>query len=61
MSDRDRVEYHSKRAMRELDLGLIATHSAAARAHLRLSSLHMEQARALGGSEFNGRPILVMD
>ncbi len=61
MSDRERAEYHSSRAMRELDLGLTADCAAAARAHLRLSSLHMEQARRLGARPHKGRPMLVVD
>jgi hypothetical protein len=61
VSEQDRVQYHSKRALQELDFGLTASSTAAARAHLRLSSLHMEQARALGGSPLAPRPILAMD
>jgi len=49
MSKDDQIQYHTERAMRELDQGLTAGSEAAARAHLQLSSLHMQRARALGG------------
>lgn len=42
------IEYHSARAMKELDLGLLAASSAAAEAHLKLSSLHLARVRDLG-------------
>jgi hypothetical protein len=44
------VEYHSARAMAELDMALSASSPDAARAHFRLSSLHLEKSRALGGA-----------
>ena len=40
--------YHRERALKELDAGLAAGSGSAARAHLQLSSLHMQQARELG-------------
>jgi hypothetical protein len=49
MSLDDQISYHSSRAMRELDLGLIAKSVPAARAHLRLSSLHLDRLRELKG------------
>ena len=45
----DQIDYHSKRAMKELDLGLMAVSIPAARAHLKLSSLHLQRARELSG------------
>lgn len=45
---RDHIDYHSKRAMAELDLSLRAGNVAAARAHARLSSLHLDRAKILG-------------
>lgn len=53
------IAYHSERAMRELDLGLIASSTAAAKAHLKLSSLHLARVRELGGGAGRG-PILTM-
>jgi hypothetical protein len=47
MTDRNDVQYHSERARRELDLGLTASSTVAARAHLRLSSLHFQKLREL--------------
>lgn len=44
----DDREYHEKRAMQELNLGLAATNILAARSHLQLSSLHLQQADAKG-------------
>jgi hypothetical protein len=44
----DDPNYHSKRAMAELDLALSATCVDAARAHFRLSSLHLEKSQATG-------------
>jgi hypothetical protein len=46
----DRSKYHSERAMVELDLALKASCADAARAHFRLSSLHLEKSQALGGT-----------
>lgn len=60
MSIEEQIEYHSHRAMRELDQGLIASCVAAARAHLQLSSLHMSRMRDLRGSTLGHRPPLVM-
>jgi hypothetical protein len=60
MSLEDQIDYHSQRAMRELDLGLIASCVAAARAHLQLSSLHMSRMRELRGTSLGMRPPLVM-
>ncbi len=50
MDSRD-IEYHRNRASRELNLGLTTSCMAAARAHLRLSSLHMQRVRSLGGDD----------
>ena len=49
MSNEDQIAYHSKRAMKELDLGLMAGSIPAARAHMQLSSLHLQRARELSG------------
>ena len=54
----DRAEFHRQRAEHELDVGLIASSPAAARAHLELSSLHHRRARELGGQL--SRPLLQM-
>ena len=43
----DRARFHRQRAEHELDIGLIASSPAAARAHLELSSLHHRRAREL--------------
>lgn len=45
----EEIDYHRQRALRELDLGLVAGSSAAARAHLELSSLHMRRMLVLKG------------
>jgi hypothetical protein len=44
------VHYHSNRATQELDLGLAAQSSAAARAHLKLAALHLARLRDLGAA-----------
>lgn len=41
------LQFHSERAMAELDMALRAGHEGAARAHFGLSSLHLERMRAL--------------
>jgi hypothetical protein len=46
----ERLQYHSRRAMAELDLALKASNADAARAHFRLSSLHLEKSRPAGTS-----------
>lgn len=51
MSIEDQIQYHARRAARELDQGLGALSSAAARAHLELSSLHLARVRDLQGDE----------
>ncbi len=48
------IDYHRERASQELNLGLTTTCMAAARAHLRLSSLHMERVRMLQGDVRSG-------
>ncbi len=59
MAEDDRAEYHSARAQSELSLGLTAQDMAAARAHLKLSTLHMQRARELKGQS-SERPLLNM-
>ena len=49
MHQHDDVNYHRQRAADELNLGLTASATPVARAHLRLSSLHFEKARELSG------------
>jgi len=56
MSVEEQIQYHQGRAMRELDLGVGAQSSAAARAHLQLSSLHLARMRDLMGAQREGRP-----
>lgn len=45
----DDIDYHRSRASRELNLGLASGSLPAARAHLRLSSLHYQKVRDLEG------------
>jgi hypothetical protein len=45
------IQYHQARAARELDMGLSTDCMNAARAHLQLSSLHLQRARELGAVE----------
>lgn len=59
MSNHD-IEYHRARASDELNLGLTSTSLAAARSHLKLSSLHMERLRALQGGAEAGRPPFIV-
>jgi len=47
----DDIRYHQARAARELDMGLSTNCLNAARAHLKLSSLHQQRARELGAAE----------
>jgi hypothetical protein len=47
MQRSDALSYHSRRATRELDLGLAAASMAVARAHLQLAAMHMERLREL--------------
>jgi hypothetical protein len=42
------IEFHSQRALAELDLARSAASAVAAEAHLRLSRLHTEKLRTLG-------------
>lgn len=50
MTDHTDLSYHRQRAAEELNLGLSSSSLQVARAHLRLSSLHFEKAREIGGS-----------
>jgi hypothetical protein len=47
MQDNEIIRYHSKRNLAELNAGLTAQTLTASRAHLHLSSLHLERARTL--------------
>lgn len=58
MSPTDEADYHSKRALCELDLGLTAKAIAAGRAHLKLASLHMARVRELSSQPI--QPLLRM-
>lgn len=60
MTVEEQIRYHSDRAMRELDQGLVAQSSAAARAHLQLSSLHLSKMRDLHGKRRMPKPPLIM-
>jgi hypothetical protein len=60
MSMEEHRRYHADRALDELNRGLVARSVEAARAHLRLSSMHMEKVRSLSGSHDQPRPPLVM-
>ena len=48
MREQDDLDYHRSRATHELDRGLTAPHVNAARAHLKLASMHMQRVRELG-------------
>lgn len=56
---RDALNYHSQRATRELDLGLLAHSPPAQRAHLQLASMHLQRVRELSGRR--GTPIAIVD
>jgi hypothetical protein len=43
----DNLQFHSDRAMAELDLALRCSDSRAAKAHFGLSALHLDRMRAL--------------
>ena len=58
MQKRDALSYHSERATRELDLGLVANSTAVARAHLQLASMHLQRVRELNGVT---HPIAIVD
>ena len=45
----DDIAYHRDRATRELNIGLSSASLTAARAHLKLSSLHFQRLRDLEG------------
>ena len=49
MPQRDALSYHTQRATRELDLGLLSESGPAARAHLKLASMHLQRVRELSG------------
>ena len=50
----DEVKFHSDRAMAELDLAARSADLHAARAHLRLSELHVQRMRVLSGNARHG-------
>jgi len=57
----DDIAYHRDRASRELNLGLASGSLPVARAHLRLSSLHLQRLRDLEGQPPHGdRPPFVL-
>jgi hypothetical protein len=45
------VEFHSARALAELDQGMRAKNPRVAQAHLGLSALHLDRVRALAGGQ----------
>ena len=47
MASKDEIQFHSDRAMAELDRALGAASMAAAQAHFQLSALHLEKMRDL--------------
>jgi hypothetical protein len=46
----DEIKFHTDRAMAELALAAGSSDLTAARAHLRLSELHLQRMRALSGA-----------
>ena len=56
MSRDEQAQYHSDRAMQELDQGLTAASTSAARAHLTLSSLHLQRAQDLDPMRPENKP-----
>jgi len=54
------ITYHRQRASRELNLGLNSGSLPAARAHLKLSSLHFEKLRDLEAPQSAERPPFVL-
>ena len=59
--EKDELAYHRARATHELNLGLTSNCLAAARSHLKLSSLHLERVRELETCETpQERPLFVM-
>ena len=61
MTDEDDAAYHDERAKRELHLGLTALSMPVARAHLRLSSLHMQRALEMRTVRVKARPLCIVD
>lgn len=60
MTNKD-IAYHRDRARHELDIGLTSNSLAAARSHLKLSSLHWQRLRELeGGAPQQDPPPFVM-
>jgi hypothetical protein len=57
MKNADELSYHQQRAAAELNLGLSSGSIPVARAHLRLSSLHFQKAREIGGATGSERPL----
>lgn len=47
MTNEEKIEYHSERAMAELDLALSARSHEASQAHFGLSALHLDRMRSL--------------
>jgi hypothetical protein len=60
MDARDIIEYHSRRAQSELDLGFTSEVMAASRAHLQLAKLHMQRLREITGEAGRSKPLLTM-
>ena len=54
----DEIAYHAARAAEEIDRGLTAGCPEAARAHLRLSTLHSDKIREMSGTSW--RPPFVL-
>jgi hypothetical protein len=48
MASKDDIQFHSERAMAELDRALSASSAAAAQAHFSLSALHLQRMQAVG-------------
>jgi len=56
----DLAAYHSKRARRERDLAFISSCPQAAKAHLALSTLHMQRLREVAPNDERRRPPFVL-